>query len=553
MDVDILFDDFPNKSSTPTTSNNNSNNNNNNKASPTSSFFIDRHLPQYQQLLQQQQQQNIYHDYITRIQSNIRYTPTPDTNSALVSEQNYNSNYSPKFFTNEKNNNNDILIQQEQQQNINVVGNNSNNNNNNNNDDDNLKSPYSKSLLPNNSQVSILQSFLSKFEKTIQLDSSTSDSNHFKRKLKNAASYVLSLLPISTNKYTKLPPQDIISTINNNNNSNITSTTTTTHDDSKSIKNIVFCTFYVVTLYLIYGLLQEILFKKQKVNFFALYSFAQFFVSFLLSVRDIYIKQKSNTQDGNVTHLQLFQRLSLKKIKLYSLLSLILFFTKLLGNEALRYLNFKTKILFQTSKIIPVMIIGGILFKRTYNKKEYMSIFFMISGLLLFCIGESFSSSLMSPLALFLILAYIFVESFKSILYEKILKDFSSEVELSLFTNFFGSVMTLPILFVSKEIKTSILFLIDNKLTLLIFLAFISLGYFANIAYLNLIKITDSFYANMISSFRKFLTILLSFVYFHDSLLFYHAIGILVFFGGLILEIITKSKETSEKRNNKNQ
>jgi len=530
MDVDILFDETPKSTGTTPSS---------------SSFFIDRHLPLHQQLKQQQQQQFIYQDYITRIQSNIRYTPSTtttsvpdDANSALVSEK-YSIN-TPSFFKNDKDN--ISLLQPQQQQSLN----NNNINTNINDDDDNLKSPYSKSLLPNN-QVSLLENLFSKFEKTFHLDPSNSI----------VLSYLPNRLKSSLSKKFTKSSQDIISSTPTLTSTTSSSTDTTINNDPKSIKNIVFCTFYVVTLYLVYGLLQEILFKKQKVNFFALYSFAQFFISFLLSIRDIYIKQKSTStstmQEGNVTHLQIFQRLSLKKIKLYSLLSLVLFFTKLLGNEALRYLNFKTKILFQTSKIIPVMIIGGILFKRTYNSKEYSSIFLMISGLSLFCIGESFSSSLMSPLALFLILSYIFVESIKSILYEKILKDFSSEVELSLFTNFFGSIMTLPILFVSKEIKTSIIYLMENKIVFLIFMAFISLGYFANIAYLNLIKITDSFYANIISSFRKFLTILLSFAYFKDSLLFYHAIGILVFFGGLVLEIFTKSKETEEKRNNKNQ
>ncbi|EGC28474.1 hypothetical protein DICPUDRAFT_160104 [Dictyostelium purpureum] len=350
-------------------------------------------------------------------------------------------------------------------------------------------------------------------------------------------------LAVSTNNNIEI---EFSSEFSNNNSNSINNSNNTTNNNN--IKpNIIFYTSYVVILYLIYGFLQELLFKKQEVNFFALYSFSQFFFSFLFSIRDIILQQRRtnktnnnnnslNNNINNLSHLQIFQRLSIKKIKLYTLLSFVLFLTKTLGNESLRLLSYKTKILFQTSKIIPVMIIGGILFKRSHTTTEYASIAAMLSGLFLFALGDSVNSFL-SPLGIVLIVSYIFVESIKSILYEKILKDFSSELELSLFTNFFGSILTLPILFYSGELKSSLVYLLTHKLVLLSMMGFISLGYFANIAYLNLIKITDAFYANVISSFRKFLTILLSFFLFQDTMLTFHLIGILIFFIGLGTEI----------------
>lgn len=88
-------------------------------------------------------------------------------------------------------------------------------------------------------------------------------------------------------------------------------------------------------------------------------------------------------------------------------------------------------------------------------------------------------------------------------------------------------------------------------MVLLMTIMFITLGYWANIAYLNLIKITDSLYANVISSFRKFLTILLSFFFFNDTILTnYHIIGIFIFFIGSISSNL-KSKSTKLKKHNK--
>eukprot|EP01133_Synstelium_polycarpum_P016146 gene16146-19213_t len=176
---------------------------------------------------------------------------------------------------------------------------------------------------------------------------------------------------------------------------------------------------------------------------------------------------------------------------------------------------------------------------------DYVSVASMLTGLVLFAIGDSLSS--FSPLGLALVIVYVFMESFKSILYEKILRDFSSEQELSLFVNFFGATMTLPILFVSGEFQSSMVFFKTNLNVLLLLAFFIMLGYYANIAFLHLMRITDAFYANIISSMRKFITIILSFVFFKDSMLSYHILGIVVFFLGLGLEIKHSSKKDKRK------
>ncbi|KYR02600.1 RhoGAP domain-containing protein [Tieghemostelium lacteum] len=350
-------------------------------------------------------------------------------------------------------------------------------------------------------------------------------------------------------------PQQYSITNNNNNNNN---------KYRKYNKNIFILSCYVIFLYLLYGYLQEYLFKKQKANFFSIYSFSQFFVSFLFSLIDIlksnHFQLKSSsvgefTNESLSTTRNHFKKiiklLSIKKIKLYSMLSMVLLLTKVLGNESLRFLNYKTKVLFQTSKIIPVMLIGGIIFKRSYSKTDYISVLTMILGLIFFTIGDSFDS-LFSFFGLVLVLVYIIVESLKSLLYEKILRESSSELELSLFTNLFGIFMSMPLLLFSGEVHSSIGFLWENKLILFYLLCFISLGYYANIAFLNLMKITDAFFANLISAFRKFLTIVISFLIFKDTMYTYHIVGVIIFFCGLGIEISQKSATSSTTTSSKN-
>ncbi|GAM23140.1 hypothetical protein SAMD00019534_063150 [Acytostelium subglobosum LB1] len=334
---------------------------------------------------------------------------------------------------------------------------------------------------------------------------------------------------------------------------------------SNGFFQVMVCTVNMLLLYLLYGLLQEFIFKKQEVNFFNIYSFSQFFVSFLISVRSVLrqaadsIKpmtspslnpQQQQQPDAAASMRHFLKRLSFNKLRLYIILSLVLISTKILANESLRFINYKTRVMFQSSKLIPVMVIGGFMFKRSYSLVNYISVLAMTAGLVLFSIGDSSSSLTFSPMGLLIVMVYVFVESTKSILYEKILRDFSSEMELSLFTNFFSSIATLPIVFMSGEFQNSLVFFRDNINILILLIIFILLGYYANISFLYLMKISDSFYANVVSTFRKFITIIISFIFFKDTMLPYHVWGMLIFFTGVGLELkhsyTTKSAKSSK-------
>jgi adenosine 3'-phospho 5'-phosphosulfate transporter B3 len=56
--------------------------------------------------------------------------------------------------------------------------------------------------------------------------------------------------------------------------------------------------------------------------------------------------------------------------------------------RALNYLNYSTRIVFKSSKVVPTMILGTLLQGRRYSWAEYGGAALLVAGVSLFCLGD---------------------------------------------------------------------------------------------------------------------------------------------------------------------
>ena len=56
--------------------------------------------------------------------------------------------------------------------------------------------------------------------------------------------------------------------------------------------------------------------------------------------------------------------------------------------RALNYLNYSTRIVFKSSKVVPTMILGTVLQGRRYSAPEYAAAALLVVGVSLFCLGD---------------------------------------------------------------------------------------------------------------------------------------------------------------------
>ena len=81
-------------------------------------------------------------------------------------------------------------------------------------------------------------------------------------------------------------------------------------------------------------------------------------------------------------------------------------------NAALRYLNYTTRIVAKSSKVIPTMIIGTVFQGRRYGANEYVAASMLVVGIALFTMGDVDARPSFDPQGVALIVAALFLDSF---------------------------------------------------------------------------------------------------------------------------------------------
>ena len=80
-------------------------------------------------------------------------------------------------------------------------------------------------------------------------------------------------------------------------------------------------------------------------------------------------------------------------------------------NAALRYLNYTTRIVAKSSKVIPTMILGTLMQGRRYGYAEYAAASTLVLGIALFTMGDVDTLPSFHPKGVVLIVAALFVDS----------------------------------------------------------------------------------------------------------------------------------------------
>jgi adenosine 3'-phospho 5'-phosphosulfate transporter B3 len=84
----------------------------------------------------------------------------------------------------------------------------------------------------------------------------------------------------------------------------------------------------------------------------------------------------------------------------YPLLTICLMSSSSLSNMALNYINFPTKVVFRSCKLIPTMIIASIIHKKIFSSVEYTCAVAVCLGLVMFAAAEWDLSPTFHPIGL---------------------------------------------------------------------------------------------------------------------------------------------------------
>ena len=225
---------------------------------------------------------------------------------------------------------------------------------------------------------------------------------------------------------------------------------------------------------------------------------------------------------------------------LYLALSLLIAAANGLSTAALNYVSMQTKVLFKSSKIVTVMLLGTLLFGRLYALAEYVYMLLVVLGLVAFLVaGNAMGGAATAPSAslvgVALLSLAVLADSLVPNVQQKLLQGAGRPKQEMIFhTNWCSALMTAVYAAATGELGSALAFLVRRPRVFWLLLGQSVAGYFGIVLYLETVRRYGSKVTVVVTSCRKLFTIGISSLAFGHPLSGFHLAGIAAVFLGVL-------------------
>ncbi|KAL7631275.1 UNVERIFIED_CONTAM: hypothetical protein RMT77_018423 [Armadillidium vulgare] len=230
-------------------------------------------------------------------------------------------------------------------------------------------------------------------------------------------------------------------------------------------------------------------------------------------------------------------------LQTYLLIAVLTVGTMGFSNSSMGYLNFPTQVIFKSCKLIPVMIGSMIILKKSYNILQVAACLLMTIGLIWFTLADSVVQPTFNVKGVILISSALLCDAVIGNVQEGAMKTYNEKSVAVVFYSYsFGFLLIFLALILSGTFLPAIYFSLKHPWELYGRCVFLSFTGFCGVqAVLLLIKKFGAVAAVTVTTFRKALSICLSFLIFVKPFSFQYVwSGILVGLG-VYLSVIGKN------------
>eukprot|EP00798_Chlamydomonas_sp_ICE-L_P005542 gene5542-4178_t len=216
------------------------------------------------------------------------------------------------------------------------------------------------------------------------------------------------------------------------------------------------------------------------------------------------------------------------RIRDYFMISLLAMGGAYLTNWALTYLNYATRIVFKSCRILPVMGFRSLIVGQKYTLAQYGAGIGLVAGIALFTSGDAAGTPNFANTGIILISLALMCDAMTANLEEKKffrIKTPCSHSEVMLYLSLFAAAESFFVILASGEIWEAIAHSQRHTQTVPYICAFSVLGYITVCLILLLIKNFGSTNAEVVKSLRKVFQVILSFVVFPKPLSYKYILG----------------------------
>ncbi|KAG9453207.1 hypothetical protein H6P81_006111 [Aristolochia fimbriata] len=281
--------------------------------------------------------------------------------------------------------------------------------------------------------------------------------------------------------------------------------------------------------YLVNGICEEYVYNRLQFSYGWYFTFVQGFVYLgLIFTQGFSTKQMVNPW------------------RTYVKLSAVLMGSHGLTKGSLAFLNYPAQLMFKSTKVLPVMIMGAFIpgLRRKYPLHEYLSAVLLVVGLILFTLADAQSSPNFSVIGVIMVSGALIMDSFLGNLQEAIFKvnPETTQMEMLFCSTVVGLPFLIPPMLLTGELFTAWKSCSQHPYVygVLVFEAMAT--FVGQISVLSLIALFGAATTAMVTTARKAVTLLLSYLIFTKPLTEQHGTGLLLIAMGITLKLLPEDK-----------
>ncbi|GAA0165511.1 secondary carrier transporter [Lithospermum erythrorhizon] len=238
--------------------------------------------------------------------------------------------------------------------------------------------------------------------------------------------------------------------------------------------------------------------------------------------------------------------------KTYVKLSGVLMGSQGLTKGALAFLNYPAQIMFKSTKVLPVMVMGAFIpgLRRRYPLHEYVSAILLVIGLILFTLADAKTSPNFSVIGVIMVSGALVMDAFVGNFQEAIFKvnPQTTQTEMLFCSTAVGLPFLIPPMILTGELFVAWLACWQHPYVYGVLVLEAMATYVGQVSVLSLIAFFGAATTAMVTTARKAVTLLLSYLIFTKPLTLQHSIGLLLIFSGICLKMMPDYRYFRPKR-----
>lgn len=277
--------------------------------------------------------------------------------------------------------------------------------------------------------------------------------------------------------------------------------------------------------YLVNGVCEEYMYNRLKFSYGWYFTFVQGFVYIgLIYLNGFRVKQIVNPW------------------KTYINLSAVLMGSQGLTKGSLMFLNYPAQIMFKSTKVLPVMVMGAFIpgLRRKYPVEEYISAVLLVVGLIIFTLADAQTSPNFSICGVIMVCGALILDALLGNLQEAIfsMNPTTTQMEMLFCSTAVGLPLLIPPMILTGELFTAWGSCLQHPYIYVVLIFEAMATFVGQLSVLCLIAIFGAATTAMVTTARKAFTLILSYLIFTKPMTEKHATGLLLISMGIILKMV---------------